>query len=123
MTATALPPPPPIKARRFCIPETFRSYFFQKNIAGIKKGCTFAPTVSTTLPVRLANQGGTFVLGNMKYNKQPISIADQIAQLKSRGWKLKTRRKSGLEKALDDVAAGRVYEAKSFEDLIEQLEK
>lgn len=39
------------------------------------------------------------------------------------GWKVKTRRKSGLEKALEDVAAGRVYEAKSFEDLIEQLEK
>ena len=39
------------------------------------------------------------------------------------GWKMKTRRKSGLEKALEDEAAGRVYEAKSFEDLIEQLEK
>lgn len=39
------------------------------------------------------------------------------------GWKLKTHRKSGLEKALEDVAAGRVYEAKSFEDLLEQLEK
>ena len=39
------------------------------------------------------------------------------------GWKVKKHRKSGLEKALEDVAAGRVYEAKSFEDLIEQLEK
>lgn len=39
------------------------------------------------------------------------------------GWKMKTRRKSGLEKAMEDVAEGRVYEAKSFEDLIEQLEK
>ena len=39
------------------------------------------------------------------------------------GWKVKVRRKSGLEKALEDVAAGRVYEAKSFDDLIEQLEK
>lgn len=39
------------------------------------------------------------------------------------GWKVKTRRKSGLEKALEDVAAGRVYEAKNFEDLIDQLEK
>lgn len=42
---------------------------------------------------------------------------------KRMGWKMKTRRKSGLEKALEDEAAGRVYEAKSFEDLIEQLEK
>lgn len=39
------------------------------------------------------------------------------------GWKLRTRRKSGLEKALEDVAAGRVYEAKDMDDLIEQLEK
>lgn len=39
------------------------------------------------------------------------------------GWKVRTRRKSGLEKALEDEAAGRIYEAKSFEDLIEQLEK
>ena len=41
---------------------------------------------------------------------------------KRMGWKMKTRRKSGLEKALEDEAAGRIYEAKSFEDLIEQLE-
>ena len=42
---------------------------------------------------------------------------------KRMGWKVKVHRKSGLEKALEDEAAGRVYEAKSFEDLIEQLEK
>ena len=43
-------------------------------------------TVSTTLPDESpANQGGTFVLYSMEYNKQPISIADQIAQLKARG--------------------------------------
>jgi hypothetical protein len=42
---------------------------------------------------------------------------------KRMGWKMKARRKSGLEKALEDVAAGRTYEAKSFDDLIEQLEK
>ena len=41
---------------------------------------------------------------------------------KRMGWKMKTRRKSGLEKALEDEAAGRVYEAENFEDLIEQLE-
>ena len=39
------------------------------------------------------------------------------------GWKVRTHRKSGLEKALEDEAAGRIFEAKSFEDLIEQLEK
>lgn len=38
------------------------------------------------------------------------------------GWKLHTPRKSGIEKALDDVRAGRVYEASSVSDLIAQLE-
>ena len=38
------------------------------------------------------------------------------------GWKMKTHRKSGLEKALEDEAAGRVYEAESMEDLLDQLE-
>ena len=41
---------------------------------------------------------------------------------KKMGWSIKRQRKSGIEKALDDVKAGRVYEAKSVEDLFEQLE-
>ena len=51
---------------------------------------------------------------------------DDIAVLcllsKRMGWKVKMHRKSGLEKALGDEAAGRVYEAVSFEELIDQLE-
>lgn len=35
---------------------------------------------------------------------------------------MKRQRKSGLEQALDDVEAGRVYEAKSVEDLMVQLD-
>ena len=42
---------------------------------------------------------------------------------KKMGWSIKRQRKSGIKKALDDVKAGRVYEAKSVEDLFEQLEK
>ena len=38
------------------------------------------------------------------------------------GWKIMTCRKSGIEEPLEDVAAGDVYEAESFEDLMEQLE-
>ena len=41
---------------------------------------------------------------------------------KRMGWKVKVQRKSGLEKALEDEAAGCVYEAKSFEDLLDQIE-
>ena len=38
------------------------------------------------------------------------------------GWTIHPQRKSGIEKALDDVRAGRVYEASSVSDLIAQLE-
>ncbi len=37
------------------------------------------------------------------------------------GWKMSRQRKSGLDKALEDVKAGRVYEAKSYDDLMAQL--
>ena len=56
---------------------------------------------------------------SLPYND--IAVLRQLS--KRMGWKVKVRRKSGLEKALEDVAVGRVYEAKNFEDLIEQLEK
>lgn len=38
------------------------------------------------------------------------------------GWTIHRTRKSGLQKALDDVQAGRVYEAKDIDDLMAQLE-
>lgn len=38
------------------------------------------------------------------------------------GWIVKKPRKSGLQQALEDVEAGRVYEAKNVEDLMTQLE-
>lgn len=41
---------------------------------------------------------------------------------KRMGWKLKIRRKSGLEKALEDEATGRVYKAENMEELLNQLE-
>lgn len=37
------------------------------------------------------------------------------------GWTFKRKRKSGLQKALEDVEAGNVYEAESIEDLMTQL--
>lgn len=39
------------------------------------------------------------------------------------GWSIKKPRKSGIQQALDDVKAGRVYEAKSIEDLMAQLDE
>jgi len=38
------------------------------------------------------------------------------------GWTIHKERKSGLERAVDDVRAGRVYQADSVEDLMAQLE-
>ena len=38
------------------------------------------------------------------------------------GWTIRKPRKSGLQQALEDVEARRVYEAKSVEDLMAQLD-
>ena len=41
---------------------------------------------------------------------------------KKMGWVMKRQRKSGIQQALEDVEAGRVYEAESVEDLMAQLD-
>ena len=63
-------------------------------------------------------------------NIENVSISIPLSDLsflrtlsKKMGWKLKRPRKSGIERALDDIKAGRVYEAKSVDDLFEQLEQ
>ena len=38
------------------------------------------------------------------------------------GWTLHPQRKSGMQKAVEDVQAGRVYEAASVDDLLAQLD-
>ena len=38
------------------------------------------------------------------------------------GWEIHRPRKSGLQKAIDDVRAGRVYEARNVDDLLTQLD-
>jgi hypothetical protein len=65
----------------------------------------------------------TQTIENVTLSLPNSDLAVLLTLSKRMGWKMKTRRKSGLEKALEDEAAGRIYEAKSFEDLIEQLEK
>ena len=63
-------------------------------------------------------------------NIENISISIPITDLsflrtlsKKMGWTIKRPRKSGIDRALDDVKAGRVYEAKNVDDLFEQLEQ
>ena len=40
---------------------------------------------------------------------------------KKMGWSLKLQRKSGIDKGLEDVRKGNVYQAKNSEDLIKQI--
>ena len=62
------------------------SYFWPKSLLIRKKVVTLHPTEPATLPVDQRTRAGRFVyIRFMRYNKQPISIADQIAVLKSRG--------------------------------------
>ena len=63
-------------------------------------------------------------------NIENISISIPITDLsflrtlsKKMGWTIKRQRKNGIDRALDDIKAGRVYEARSVDDLFEQLEK
>jgi len=48
-----------------------------------------------------------------------LSFLKTIA--KKMGWTLKKQRKTGLDKALEDVENGNVYQAEDVEDLIKQL--
>ncbi|MDO5524758.1 MAG: hypothetical protein Q4F85_01555 [Prevotella sp.] len=58
------------------------------------------------------------------YVALPMSDFNLLKTLsKKMGWTIKRKRKTGIERALDDVKAGRVYEAKSVNDLFEQLDK
>ena len=82
-------------------------YFCGKN--EIKKGKTIMQTTANIENVSISI---------------PLSDLSFLRTLsKKMGWKLKRPRKSGIERALDDIKAGRVYEAKSVDDLFEQLEQ
>ena len=50
-----------------------------------------------------------------------VEVAFLCALSKKMGWAMKRQRKSGIQQALEDVEAGRVYEAKSVDDLMAQL--
>lgn len=51
-----------------------------------------------------------------------IEVAFLRTLSKKMGWTMKRHSKSGIQQALEDVEAGRVYEAKSVEDLMSQLD-
>ena len=89
-----------------------------KHFAVSEKVCTFAPK-----KYNISNMQTTVSLEGV-YVSLPNSDFNLLKTLsKKMGWSIKRQRKSGIEKALDDIKAGRVFEAKSVEDLFEQLEK
>ncbi len=52
----------------------------------------------------------------------PVSDLSFLRTLsKKMGWTIKRKRKSGIEKGLEDVRKGKVYHAKNSEDLIKQI--
>ena len=40
---------------------------------------------------------------------------------KKMGWVIKVKRKSGIEKGLEDIEKGNIYHAKNSDDLIKQI--
>ncbi len=51
--------------------------------------------------------------------RNEVRFARSLSQ--KMGWIIRKPRKSGIQQALEDVEAGRVYEAKNVEDLMAQL--
>lgn len=52
----------------------------------------------------------------------PEQYTDTLKQfIKALKGKIKTEKKTGLDEALEDVKAGRVYRAQSTKDLMEQI--
>ena len=65
----------------------------------------------------------TAALPKQVYLTIPSSDYRLISTLSQKmGWIIHRPHKSGLQKALDDVRAGHVYEAKDVDDLMTQLE-
>ena len=64
----------------------------------------------------------TFAMEQISLEVPSFEVSFLRTLSKKMGWKMKRHRKSGLQQALEDVKAGRVYEADSVEDLMAQLD-
>lgn len=64
----------------------------------------------------------TVTLEHISLEVPSFEVAFLRALSKKMGWTMKRQRKSGIQQALEDVESGRVYEAKSVEDLMAQLD-
>ena len=92
--------------------------FLAKGLLNPNNLSIFAATESATLPLRPANQGGSFAFMTTLrlYTKQALSIADQIALLKNRG--LQIADESKATKFLGEVSYFRlrhVQQKRGFE--------
>ena len=73
----------------------------------------------------MANVATMPTQGQILVNVEDITLFEQLRQAISmlRGVvsvKLKPQAKTGMDRAIEDIEKGRVYEAKSVEDLIKQ---
>lgn len=64
----------------------------------------------------------TFAMEQISLEVPSFEVSFLRTLSKKMGWDMKRHRKSGLQQALEDVKAGRVYEADSVEDLMAQLD-
>jgi hypothetical protein len=61
----------------------------------------------------------------LEYNPQTQGALEFVNRLRASGFftvKIPSKRRSGMEEAMEDIKMGRVYKAKNVEDLFKQLE-
>ena len=61
----------------------------------------------------------------LEYNPQTKGSLEFINRIKESGFftiKAPSKRKSGIEEAIEDIKTGKVYKAQNVEDLFKQLE-
>ena len=93
-------------------------YIFPKNLGSYEEKSYLCGKLEITLKqsnmdVAINNITTTITVPQVDFN-----LLKELA--KKFGWVIQTEKKSGIEEALEDVKAGRVYHAKDAHDLIKQ---
>ncbi len=63
----------------------------------------------------------TSIIENVQLTLPNADIKFLRTLSKKMGWSLKIKRKSGIEKGLEDIRKGNVFHAKNSQDLINQI--
>jgi len=65
----------------------------------------------------------TDTIQNISINVPKNDLKFFKTMAKKMGWTIQSKKKSGIDKALEDVKEGRLYKAKDADDLINQIDK